>query len=374
MTDRNSKKNVAAGSEIKALRLGEKILTGITLALLLLMIWFMRDVALLSFILGFIFFFANKYLRMLLSKLPFRVPYGLSLTLVYLVGLGIIGMIATYLGPMVFLNLSEIAGNFRMFNISDFFNSLDPKVAELLRDIDWSGYIQGGADIIASYAGKTGSFGLNFLLAILISYLVLLEKDKLLNLGKLLENSRAWFVYKYSTYFARNFFIAFSTVMKVQILIALINSVLSMCALAILGFKTIFGLGLMIFFLGLIPVAGVIISLVPLSIMAFNMGGLPKVAAVLIMVIVLHALEAYILNPKLMSNRTALPVSLVVIILLVSEHYVGIWGLLIGVPLFIFALRVFDVDYDMVVREKNKKIRPRKIGRKPKKGVRITDD
>ncbi len=60
----------------------------------------------------------------------------------------------------------------------------------------------------------------------------------------------------------------------------------------------------MIFVLSLIPVAGVIISLVPLCLIAFNIGGLAKVVSVLIMVAVIHCIESYILNPKLMSSKT----------------------------------------------------------------------
>jgi predicted PurR-regulated permease PerM len=86
-------------------------------------------------------------------------------------------------------------------------------------------------------------------------------------------------------------------------------------------------------------------SLIPLSIVAFNIGGFTKVLAVLIMIAVIHAIEAYVLNPKLMSSKTALPMSLVFIILLVAEHYMQVWGLLIGVPLFIFLLNIFEVDY-----------------------------
>ena len=40
------------------------------------------------------------------------------------------------------------------------------------------------------------------------------------------------------------------------------------------GFPQIFGLGIMIFFLGLIPVAGVIVSLIPLSLIAIQHRGI----------------------------------------------------------------------------------------------------
>ena len=61
--------------------------------------------------------------------------------------------------------------------------------------------------------------------------------------------------------------------------------------------------------------------------------------------VVSERLEAYVLNPKFMSNKTELPVCFVFIILLVSEHYLGVWGLLIGVPLFIFLMNALDVNF-----------------------------
>lgn len=97
--------------------------------------------------------------------------------------------------------------------------------------------------------------------------------------------------------------------------------------------------------LGLIPVAGVIISLVPLSIVAFNGGGLVQVVYVLIMIVFLHAFEAYILNPKLMSSKTKLPIFFTLSILIVSEHLAGVLGLIIGIPVFMFILDLFEVPY-----------------------------
>lgn len=71
-----------------------------------------------------------------------------------------------------------------------------------------------------------------------------------------------------------------------------------------------------------------------------------KLLEVIIMICVLHAIEAYLLNPKLMSSKTNLPVSFTLIILLVGEHYLGVWGLLIGVPLFLFLMKLLEVEYE----------------------------
>ncbi|MDR2486341.1 MAG: AI-2E family transporter, partial [Clostridiales Family XIII bacterium] len=64
------------------------------------------------------------------------------------------------------------------------------------------------------------------------------------------------------------------------------------------------------------------------------------------MVFLIHVIEAYVLNPKLMANRTQLPVCLVFMILLVAEKYLGVWGLLIGVPVFIFLMTILGVDFE----------------------------
>ena len=72
------------------------------------------------------------------------------------------------------------------------------------------------------------------------------------------------------------------------------------------------------------------------------------VLKVVIFILLLHAFEAYIMNPKLMSRKTRLPVCFVFLILLIGEHYMGVWGLLIGVPIFIFLMTAFKVDYQVV--------------------------
>jgi predicted PurR-regulated permease PerM len=116
-----------------------------------------------------------------------------------------------------------------------------------------------------------------------------------------------------------------------------------MIGLGLLGFKQLLGLAVMIFFFSLIPVAGTIASLIPLSIIAFNNGGIKKILFVCILIAALHALESYVLNPKFMAAKTELPVFIIFIVLIVSEHFMGVWGLLIGIPLFMFLLDLINI-------------------------------
>lgn len=69
------------------------------------------------------------------------------------------------------------------------------------------------------------------------------------------------------------------------------------------------------------------------------------IIAIIAMVTFIHAIEAYYLNPKIVSAYMELPVFLTFLILLVSEHIFGFVGLLIGVPLFyIFVDLLKDFD------------------------------
>ncbi|MNP79763.1 hypothetical protein D3C76_1776790 [compost metagenome] len=45
-----------------------------------------------------------------------------------------------------------------------------------------------------------------------------------------------------------------------------------------------------------------------------------------------------------MSSKTNLPVFYTFVILLFSEHYLGVWGFIIGIPIFIFILDILDVS------------------------------
>ena len=116
-----------------------------------------------------------------------------------------------------------------------------------------------------------------------------------------------------------------------------------MICLSFMKMPQIFALGIMVFVLSLVPVAGVIISLVPLSLVGYQVGGIRDVIYIIIMIMVIHALEAYILNPKFMSSRTELPIFYTFVVLLVAEHLWGTWGLIVGVPIFTFLLDVFGV-------------------------------
>ena len=130
-----------------------------------------------------------------------------------------------------------------------------------------------------------------------------MEKARIVAFTAKFKESRLAIFYTEIEYFGKKFARSFGKVIEAQFLIAVVNCVLSVIALWILGFPQLLGLALMIFLLGLIPVAGVIISLFPLCMIAYNIGGIMYVVYILVIVTVIHALESYVLNPKFMSQK-----------------------------------------------------------------------
>ncbi len=365
-------------SEIKIDRdLKERIISWIVMTLMFItIVWYMLNIVLLTFIITFVFYHMVEWIqRKRREMIPYQlqVPDGFILTVLYTLFILILIFASIVLIPKLAAYFTDLANVFINFNIDAVKGAIDPRLAEVLEHIDFNKYIAEAGFMLASGVTAVGGFGVNMFLSLILSFLLLLEKKKIKKFGERLAGSRISFIYDYWITFGGNFCNTFGKVMKVQVTIALINSIISMILLTILDFPQIMSLGVMIFLLGLIPVAGVIISLVPLSIIAFNIGGISKVIAVILMIVLIHSMEAYILNPKLMSDQTELPVCFIFIILLVGEHYLGVWGLLIGVPIFIFLLDALEVNYADENRERHKH-KHNKKKRKDKETVTNLDD
>lgn len=99
------------------------------------------------------------------------------------------------------------------------------------------------------------------------------------------------------------------------------------------------------------------LSGIPIIIIGYGFGGFGAVIAIMTMILLVHAVEAYILNPKIVSSYVDFPVFITFLILIVSEHFLGLVGLLIGVPLFSIFLS-FSEDLDQYIIKMKKKHSP----------------
>lgn len=280
-----------------------------------------------------------------------RINYKVMILTVSLVVTGMLFIIIIDFLPLVIVQFKQVVKQINEIYSTQQDNQIINLIREKLDQIYGTIFSTEGITYIILSISNISKLGINIVIALILSIFFLLEKEIIVDFTNKFKQSKAAGVYSELEYFGRKFLSSFGKVIEVQIVIATINGILSTIGLGIIGFPHLLGFGMMVMLLGLIPVAGVAISLVPLSIVAFNNGGLIQVAYVLIMIALLHAVEAYILNPKLMSSKTKLPIFYTLSILIVSEHVAGVLGLIIGIPVFIFILDVLEVPYNNIIKK-----------------------
>ena len=331
-----------------------QVISIIVLLLMLITFWQMLDLALLTFIITFLLYNIVTKLRKRVHKLSGDAFSLIVLGLVYILFFGFLVVLCINLIPKVVQQFTDLSKFIMNFDYNRFLNALDPRVSAVIGNFDITVYVREMGGLLSVAAAKIGQFSINLFIALVLSFFLVFERDKIREFGERLETSRISFIYKYFMQYGGAFARTFGNVMKVQVTISFVNAVISSVILWLMGFPNVLGLAVMMFALGLVPVAGVVVSLIPLCTIAFMIGGIIKIVEVILMILVLHALEAYILNPKLMAHRVRLPVCFVFMTLIVAEHYLKVWGLLIGVPIFIFLMTVFEVNYAIEQKKKSR--------------------
>jgi predicted PurR-regulated permease PerM len=124
-------------------------------------------------------------------------------------------------------------------------------------------------------------------------------------------------------------------VIRGQLLICLINGLLTYVGLVIFKVKYAPLLGAIAAVMSLIPIFGSILSSVPIVVVALISSStfdVKKGLFVLGWIILIHLIEANVLNPKIMGNAAKIHPVLVVFALIAGEHGYGLVGALFAVP------------------------------------------
>jgi predicted PurR-regulated permease PerM len=134
-----------------------------------------------------------------------------------------------------------------------------------------------------------------------------------------------------------------------QAIIALLNACFTLAALWLIGVEYRVVLALLVFVFSFIPVVGVILSGIPMCAVAVTQpgGSLLTVVQVIAAIAIIHFIEAMVLSPRIIGKIGHLHPVLVIVILLVAEHFFGLWGLILGVPVAIYVIRVVILDMEI---------------------------
>ena len=181
-----------------------------------------------------------------------------------------------------------------------------------------------GGNLVAATIRGVFIFGITLML----SAYIMLSRDKIVAYAAslLAPGSRAGF----ASLLAR-IDRGLSGVVRGQLMICLINGVLSAIGFALIGLKYWPVLALVAMVLSIIPIFGSIISSVPAVALGLTQS-IGTALFVLVWIIAIHQLEANLLNPKIMGDAARIHPVLVVFSLIAGEHFFHAAGALLAVP------------------------------------------
>ena len=170
------------------------------------------------------------------------------------------------------------------------------------------------------------------LLALLFSFLILIDLKRIKSGIGRLRNSRVGDFYAEAAQPIARFGILLGRAIEAQAAIAVVNTILTLVGMLLLGIPLVAMLSVIVFACSFVPVLGVFISTTPIVLVALNAGGPPLSLAAVGLVVLIHAIEAYLLNPMIYGKHLKLNPVMTLIILYVGYHAFGLWGMLLGVP------------------------------------------
>ena len=130
-------------------------------------------------------------------------------------------------------------------------------------------------------------------------------------------------------------------VVRGQVTIMLVNGTLTLIGLLSLRIPFAFALAALATLLYVIPIFGTILSSIPIVLLALTGGGASKALLALGWILVVHALEAYVLNPKIMGHHSRIHPVLIALALVLGERSFGLVGALLAVPVASVLVAIF---------------------------------
>ena len=313
------------------------------LALLIWVLYLMRGM-LSAILLTFIFtYIVVHWVRFVQRWIP-RLPPLLVVLATYAVLIAAVYFAVTKYLPLLVNEIIKMVNSVLKFYQSQDGSWLIKQLNHYISASTVTAQVKHGINLAFSTLTSLTKMAVTFFMSFILSFFYTIELKQVYSFSRLFLTSDLFsWLFEDIYFFGKKFVNTFGVVLEAQFFIALCNTALTAICLMFMHMPQILALALMVFIFSLVPVAGVIISLIPLSMVGYSVGGIRDVIYIVIMIIAIHALESYVLNPNFMSSRTELPIFYTFVVLLVSEKLFGTWGLIVGVPIFTFLLDIMGV-------------------------------
>jgi len=191
-----------------------------------------------------------------------------------------------------------------------------------------------------------------FLLGTLFSFLIMLDFPNLRAKTIALRDSRLRDIYDVTARSVVRFAVVVGMGFRAQMMIAALNTLLTAIGMYILGIQPVMLLSTVVFFCGLIPVLGTFISSAPIVLVAVNTVSPGHAVWAIVMILIVHTIETYILNPRIVAAMFKISPLVTLLILYIGHKLFGLWGMVLGVPVSVFILRHVILGADLADPDK----------------------
>lgn len=244
--------------------------------------------------------------------------------------------------PKLAKELIELKNQITLF-VTNIENPIIIEYIEKMKNLNYSNYISSYKGNVIYFANMVKGITMSILMALILSLILVFEEKSLQDFGRKLSNSKIKFLYDFYKDLGGKFLGSFGMIIELQFVSSFVNGIMAVIGLLILGFPHVIGLGFLIFIASLIPIVGTIVAMIPICIIGLEIGGIGKVVAVIILVALINFIEGYITKPLLMNKSVKIPTFLIFLSLIIGEHFMGTWGLLLGLPLMMFIFEILDI-------------------------------
>ena len=206
--------------------------------------------------------------------------------------------------------------------------------------------------VIANFVISTTSSVLNIIIGIIVSIYILIDKEKFIALSKkvtyaLCSKERAKFVLN----LANKSNMTFSKFIGGKILDSVIIGILSFIILTIFKMPYVLLISVIIGVTNIIPFFGPFIGGIPSAIIILFASPIQALWFIII-IIVIQQIDGNIIGPKILGDSIGISAFWILFSLLVAAKFMGVVGMIIGVPLFAIIYSIIKEVVEDKLRKK----------------------
>ena len=283
----------------------------------------------------------------------------LSVVLVFLLLILAISVVINFAIPIIDSNVTHFADNvteyYNLFvemvinlDSGDFLYGLIPDLSGGLLELvtpELVNQVGGGAVQVVGHIMNITAWIFNFFLAIIAAFYMLMSKENIIALIQrimrlIIKDS----TYKNVTNYAAKANRIFYKFVGAQFLDACILGTLSTIILAILGVPYAVVFGVLLGICNMIPIFGSIFATIVTTLVTIFTSGIGLAIATLVALMTLQQIDANFIGPKITGDALGLKPLVIILAIVVGQHYAGIIGMFVAVPVAAM-LKMFLEDF-----------------------------